>query len=86
MSDVQPIRTTPKYFDSWEDACRASKHRKAIANIAVRRHGDGAGTLLRAEVVITMGGEAHIQSAGIHIARRKATSAEVDQVRRWKPW
>lgn len=67
------------FYDSWDEAARASKWDKAIGSLYIEHNG----RRFEAEIVKTRHGEAEIFYKGCNIKIRKATSREVDSARRW---
>lgn len=67
------------FYDSLDEACNASKWGIAIGRLYVEHKGQR----IEAEIRKRAGGNAWIQFKGSAIRIRKATSREVDSVRRW---
>jgi hypothetical protein len=72
-----------RLYDDWEDACRASPHRKAVSASGRVRYN---GKYIRAEITKPLHGDGTVSFPGFGIPLRKATPAEVDSVRIWKPF
>lgn len=72
-----------KQFRSFEEACRASKQRKAVGNIRVEMQD---GRVIDADIVKPLQGNGEISWEGTAYPIRRATTREVDTVRWWRPY
>jgi hypothetical protein len=72
-----------KYFDSWEDAGRESRFRKAVGRLEVK---DQMGRRCEVDVIKPLSGDGKVCYKNSVYPIRRATSQDIDQVKRWWPY
>lgn len=68
-------------YGDWEEACEQSLTQRAVASIIVTHEGK----TLRAEIIKSKYKDGIIYYRHSAVPIRKATTAEVDRARKWKP-
>ena len=68
-----------KYQD-WEEACRYSREEKAVGQTVI----DLRGKLIKAEIIKPRFGDGEITYYHSGLVIRKATTREIDSVKKWK--
>lgn len=72
-------------YRDWEEAALAGKFRRAVSEAVPVLL--STGKTVECEIIKSIGGDAWWTYAGANgVKIQKATTAEVDRMRRWKPW
>lgn len=70
-----------KYYDDWEEAAQYSRTKRAVTTVLVMHKGKE----IKAEIIKPVGKDGILNFWHTSIPIRKATAAEIDGARRWKP-
>lgn len=70
-----------KYYESWEEAAEKSLTSRAVATTRIEHEGK----LLKAEIIKAKGRDGMVNFWHSAIPIRKATSKEIDGIKRWTP-
>jgi hypothetical protein len=79
---MKQTHSTYPVYNSFEDACRYGKYYKAVGEITVFHDGKER----RMDIIKPLQGDGNLVYKGTTLVARKATTREVDSVRRWKPY